>query len=503
MVFPMRSFLREHSPGERRRTQIFDSTAPDSLEEFVSALSGLLINPAIKWFNLRMRDDALDMRDDVRAWMDLVVDALFSIINSTELNFNTQAHEMLLDMGAFGTGVLSTNDKIDKFVVQSVPLNFMYIKESHTGDVDTAYRKLDLSARQALQKFGPMTPPDIAKAAEENQEKKFQFLHGVFPRTDRHVDLPGAKNMPFASTWIYLDKKILVRDSGFPEFPYLVTRWTKTAEEDYGRSPAMKVFPTIMMINEMKRTNLRGAQLTVAPPIIVEDEDSMRPLRTIPASIIYKRPGSDPSLPRPLITGARPDLGRDLINDEKADIRRGFFLHLFEVPELDRQTAQEFMGRMQDNMRKLSPHVHRIQKEFLGPFVLRLFNVLMRANQLPAPPDAIKGKDFDIDYVSPLAQSQKASDITGIVRWFQANEPIIQLNPRVVDNLDMDGIARYTGRILNVPQKLFRSVEDVAGMRQQQQQTQQQATLAQLAGSEASAMKDAGTAVEKFNKSQK
>lgn len=504
LVYPLRTFLVIPFPGNRRMVRIFDSTAPECLDEFAAAMDGLLMNPAIKWFNLRMQDDAMDSRDDVRQWLDEVVNRMFSVINSTDLNFNTQAHEVFIDIGAFGTGVMFVRDGIDRLHIKAIALNQAYIKENEASTIDTMHRwNQRMSARKIAQRFGTANLPDnIVRALQNDQEQEFDILHSVFPRTDRTVNFNGKMDKPFASTWIELSSKTVISVGGFNEFPYLTPRWSKTVEEPYGRSPAMKVLPTIQMVNEMKRTNLRGAQLQVNPPIIVEDEDQLRPVRTLPSSLIIKRPGGDPNFPKPFLTNARADIGEKLLEPEQEAIRKGFFLHLFEAPEGDRMTTLEVMEKSQSKMQKLTPHVFRIQKEFLGPLINRIFNIMMRAGAFPPPPDDIRGHEFDIDYVSPLALSQKASDISAIVHWMGAMGPFIQLNPSIMDNMDQDQMARYVAKLGNVPQKLFRSFKDVMAMRDQQNQLRQQAQLAQLAQAQAGAAKDAGKATKDFNDAQ-
>ena len=45
----------------------------------------------------------------------------------------------------------------------------------------------------------------------------------------------GPKTMPIESIYINITEVSLVRESGFPEWPWSVPRWSKRAGEKYGR----------------------------------------------------------------------------------------------------------------------------------------------------------------------------------------------------------------------------------------------------------------------------
>ena len=53
----------------------------------------------------------------------------------------------------------------------------------------------------------------------------------------------------------------------------------------------------------------------------------------------------------------------------------------------------------------------------MQPVVYRVFGLLMRNGQLPPPPDEIKGKSLNIRYVSPMARSQRQSEVLGMDRF--------------------------------------------------------------------------------------
>ena len=56
------------------------------------------------------------------------------------------------------------------------------VAESAEGRIDTVFRKLILSARQAHQKFGDKCGEKSMKALDTDPDKEFEYIQAVFPR---------------------------------------------------------------------------------------------------------------------------------------------------------------------------------------------------------------------------------------------------------------------------------------------------------------------------------
>jgi len=490
-VFPFRDFTTERSSGLERTQHIFDTTGPQALDELSSGIFGLTINPGIRWFNLVLVDQDANANDQNRIWLDDCVDRMLAVINSPETNFYVQGHETILELLGYGTSCMFTRDNVRSFVASSRSLNECYIKENNNGIVDTVFRSFKLTARQCLQEFGDTASDEMQRMAKDKPEHKFPMLHAVFPRTDRNIELMNNKNMPWASVYIDVERMVTLREGGFKEFPYMVPRWMKASKEEYGRSPAMKMLPSIRTVNAMQRVILRGAQLAIAPPLVMDDDSAMSKVRFTPFAINHVRKGSRLE---PLNVGARPDIGYKLIEMEREQIRRGFHLHLFQIPESDRMTAMEVAKRTQTQMQELSDKANRFHKEFARAFVIRLFNVMFRNNGFLKPPASISGQAFEIDFISPLAVSQKASDVTAFQQWLAMIAPLAQSGMPVLDNLDSDVASRSLARILSVPQKFLADRGVVERIRAQRQDLQMKQMQAQQAVTETTAAKNAAQA---------
>ena len=471
-VLPDRQFLSSNDRGSQNRNNIFDSTAPVANERLTNLLNGMLTNASLQWFSLGTFEGIEDEVRDARAWLDAVRHRILRYLNQPQYRFYVALGELYQDLIGFGTGVIFIKQKGEACLFQSVPLADCYIDENDEGTVDTLFREIKYTARQAVSAFGDDVPEEVSDAMDENRpQQKFTFVQCVYPREDRNPDRMDASNKPWASVVLFdgrTSDPTIIRQSGFDMFPFLVPRWTKAAGEIYGRSPAMKVLPDIRLVNAMARTVLESAQKAADPALQVPDDGFLQPIRTHPGGLNYYRAGSG-ELIQPLNTGARPDIGEKMIERKQAKIDEAFYQDLFQLPELDRMTAFEVSQRRNDRLQQFSPVLSRIYTEMLDPLITHIFSKL--APELAdTTPNAIAGRRLKIIYVSPLALSQKSSEGFNIQQYLQYLTPMAQADPGVFNNIDTDEYARMGMSIFNVPGRLFRTVEEVEERRQAEQE---------------------------------
>ncbi len=267
-----------------------------------------------------------------------------------------------------------------------------------------------------------------------------------------------------------LGQKIILRESGFNEFPYVAPRFLKASfEMGYGRSPAMTALPDVKMINAMSRTTIIAAQKQVDPPLMVPDDGFILPVRTKPGGLNFYRSGSRDRI-EPLNIGANNPLGLNLEEQRRQAIRSAFYVDQLVLGAGPTMTATEVVQRTEEKMRLLDPVLGRLQAEMLQPMIERVFQLLVRQNKLPPAPQDIVDRNLDIEYVSPLAKAQRQSDVQAIMRLFELMSPLASIDPGVFDHLDTDGLVRYMLRTLSIPASVTKGVDDVASARSSRQE---------------------------------
>lgn len=489
-------FNAQRSQGDRTRfDKVYDSTAPLANEQLAAGLHGYLTAPSETWFTLILEKMKEEEDEQTLMWLQGVVDMMFrEVFHSPNSNFGSMIHELYLDLGSYGTGVLYVEDKPGR------PINFRtyhlaecYIAENAEGAVDTLYRQYKHSGRQLVQMYKDKLPEKFIENVYKDPHKEYTCIHAVEPRDTFNPDSKLAKNMPWMSAYILEEEKLVLNVGGFNEFPYMVPRWTKTAGEVYGRSPAMTAMPDIKMINEMSKTVIKAAQKATDPPLLVPDDGFMLPLRTIPGGLNYYRSGTQDKV-MPLIEGVRPDIGLEFIDSRRTHVLKTFHVDWMQMREGPSMTATEVLQRQEERMRLMGPMVGRLQFELLGPMIDRVFNIMARRKMLPPPPPAIEGRNMRIDYVSPVARAQKTQQLFSFTRLLEALVPLGNIKPEVFDNIDADGTVRWAAKLLDAPLETLLSVEKLQAMRQQR--SEQQAEMAEVArGREmAATAKDAANA---------
>lgn len=480
--------------SNQRFDKVFDSTAPLANEQLASGLHGHLTNAAERWFSLRVPGSPES--EPLRAWLQGTVDLMFDeVFSSPETNFVTAIHELYLDLGAYGTAVLYIEDKPGRAInFRSFHLAECYVSENAEGVIDTLYRKYKHTARQLVELYGEVLPEKIVEQAEKQPFKEFTCLHAVEPReTAVNPDKRNALEMPFKSCYVLVEEKLMLQESGFMEFPYMVPRWSKTSGEVYGRSPAMMCLPDIKMVNEMMKTTIRAAQKATDPPLLVPDDGFILPLRTIPGGLNYYRSGTNDRV-EPLTTGSRPDIGLDYIESRREHITKTFHTDWLQLREGPQMTATEVLQRQEEKMRLMGPMVGRLQSELLGPMIDRVFNILTRRGQLPMAPTEFEGQQLAVDYVTPVARAQKAQLVFNLSRFLEQMAPLANLKPEMLDNLDFDATFRWAHSTLDAPMMTLTNMESMAQQRQQRAQQEQAMMEQEQASAQAAQIKDLGAA---------
>jgi len=487
-----------HNPGDKRTQRLFDATPMLALRHFAAAMDSMITPRTQKWHKLTVADEALREDDTVKAYLERVTDALFTHRYQWRANFAAQCGETYFGHGAFGAGALMVDDDLGRGIrYRNVRLNRLWFAEDAYGVVDTAHITWTLTARQCAQKWGANKLPLPIRNALDNHDaqRPFEFLHAIRPRVNREHGKLDNLNLPVQSVWIAIDAgHDIIEHGGYRVFPVAIGRFYAADDSAYGYSPGMEALADTRMLQTMEQTNIRAAQKTVDPPLLLADDGALEAFDLRAGSINYgylDQQGQP--LARPLDFGKNVPLGLEYANQKREAVNLAFYVTLFQIlVDNPQMTATEVLQRAQEKGVLLGPTMGRVQSEQLGALITREIDILAHAGVLPEPPPALveAGGEIDIEYDSPLNQAMKAEDGANVLRWVQACAPFIQADPQAAQVMHTQNIVRGLADTFGVKHNFVRSEDDMAALEQQQQEAQQAEQLLAAAPVAAGAAKD-------------
>jgi hypothetical protein len=499
------TFIGREPDGIKSNAYLIDETPEQAHELLSAALHGMLMNPALKWFELAASDAALNDNDEVAAWLTHARDITLDAIYAPEANATAAHHETFTDVTGFGTGCLYTAERPGKgLLIQSRPLQEIFLKEGTEGKIDTVHRWFEKTPRQAMQEWGndpKATIPDKIREMAADVKQKDQplpFIHAVYPRVGGASSKLDPAKYAIGSCYVSVADKAIVREGGYHEMPYAVPRWKKRAGETYGRGPGIKVLPSAKALQRTMKTTVEAGEMAIKPPVLVADDGVLSPVRMHSAGLTFARAesmmrGNMPVVP--IALGGKPEYGDEMMGAMRQRIEASFYNHLLSTMRDPRATATQIIQIAEETIRILGPYIGRTQAELMGPHINRAFWILFRAGAFPPMPKALYGQKLVVNYVSPVAQAQKLAEAKGIVQTFGIVAEMAQHDPSVWDNFDIDQSSRVLGVMFGMPRYLFRDPQKVADIRAARAQKQQEAEQLQAQVTASQGIKNVASAL--------
>ena len=123
--------VRKRSRGEKRMELIFDGTALQAVDLLAASLHGMLTSGATPWFMLDMKDENIGRDDDVREWLQDTSQRMMRAFGQS--NFETEVHEMYVDLVVFGTGCMFAEIDDGNLRFSTRHISEFYVQENQFG----------------------------------------------------------------------------------------------------------------------------------------------------------------------------------------------------------------------------------------------------------------------------------------------------------------------------------------------------------------------------------
>jgi len=432
---------RSHSPGQDRRKHLFDQTSSKAFQNFTAGMYSNITPANDTWFKFGSSFEDINDDQEASLWFDMI-----NSITARELansNFDMEIQKVYGDLGIPGRAAIIC------LPGRRTMLNFTAMHYSNTtidqgfdGRVDTLYREFKWTARQAFQRWGDKVSEKIREFAldPEKQDTMFDFIHAIFPRSDRNIVSREKQDKPFAD--IYVDKttKTIIEEGGFEEQPFAAPRFYRANNEIEGRSPGMRALPSSRMIHEMMKTMIQRANWDANPPIMYPDDDILD-VQITPSMKFGYRPHQSGAKPEFLAIPSRYELPQWIYEKQQEAINSAFFTDFFALlsnleQSVDR-TAFEVGERLNEKVDLLSVARASIKNELLDPLMTRVVNLLMRNGAFPPIPQSIAERpSFEIEYRGRLSILAKSLEVRNVKGYLNDVIQVSEVFPSILDHID-------------------------------------------------------------------
>lgn len=476
-----RFFVSDTNKGNKRHNSIYDNTPIFALRTLAAGMMSGMTSPARPWFRLGLRDKDLMDRAPVKEWLHNVAELMRSIFASS--NTYNALHQCYEELGAFGTWASFVSPDFDN-VIHHYPMTIgeYALATNSKGQVDTLCREFQMSVGQMVEQFGPDKCSNAVKNLHErgNFDAWVPVMHMVEPRADRDRTKKDARNMPFSSCYLEAARDAeatYLSESGFSRFPALCPRWVVTGNDIYGRSPGMDVLGDVKQLQHAQLRKAQAIDYQVNPPLQVPTQYKDAASKRLPGGVMYV----DATSPGGGVRAAyevnlRLDYLLTDIVDVRERIRSGFYADLFLMLANDMRsgtTATEIAERHEEKLLMLGPVLERLHNELLSPLIDITFERCKSAGILPEAPPAIQGQEINIEFISTLAQAQRAVAAGGVDRLLGTISTLAPMSPNIMDKVDLDQVVDDYAEMYGVNPKIIVPDEAVAQIRADRAQMQQ------------------------------
>lgn len=480
----------ENNRGDLQRyNNIYDNTGTRALRTLAGGMMAGMTSPARPWFRLTTMNPELDEAYAVKVWMGKVTGLMQMIYNKSNIYRTLQmSYE---ELGAFGTSAAIVLDDYDK-VIHCMPLTIgeYRIATGPRGSINTLYRQFRMTVAAMVEEFGYENCTMRTRQAYDNgkYDQWVTIINAIEPRDYRDLNKRDAKNMPYRSVYFEEAAKEgdgILRETGFRQFPVLAARWYVTGGDIYGTCPGMEALGDLRQLQQQSLAKSTAIAFQSNPPVIMPADLKNNGADLRPGGSIWADNVGQSQMIR---SAFDVNLRLDYLTQDMADVRQridqAFYKDIFMMlaSGKDRMmTATEVAERHEEKMLMLGPVLERLNAELLDPLIGLTFDRLVQANLLPPIPEELQGQELNVEFVSILAQAQRAITTNAIDRFTQNLGVLIQFKPEVADKFNADYWVDYYADALGIDPQLITSSDQVALIRQQRAQAQaQEAQMAQF-----------------------
>ena len=445
--------------GKTKMSNVFDSTAVHSTQRFANRMQSGLFPPYKRWQKLEPGNEIPpNKRDQVQSALEIYTDRFFSAIQQS--NFDLSMGEFLLDLSVGTAAMLvQRGDALRPVTYTTGPPYLIAIEEGPSGSVDNVYRDMKVRAENIMRLWKDAElPPDIEEKIKEKPQEELHLVECTILDIERgdycyHVLIEGKD-----------DKQHEIVYRRMKRSPWIVSRFSKIAGEDYGRGPVLYALPDIKTLNKTVELLLKNGSIAVAGIYTATDDGILNPrtVKIIPGSIIPVARNGGPMGPSllPLPRASDINLSQLIIQNMQMSIKKMLLDDTLPPDNMTARSASEIVARQQELATNLGSAFGRLITETMVPIVTKTLELMDEAGMIDLPLK-VNGLEVKVVPTGPLAMAQNMDDVDKAVQWMTL---VSQLGPAGIASARIDALVDYIGDKLGVPQSLRTIAEERQAM---------------------------------------
>lgn len=486
----VRFLVRQVNKAPTKNKKIKDSTTLKAVRDFSSGMMTGATNPATNWFRIKIRN--YDMKYDwqTKNWCAGVEETIRNVFNAS--NLYSKMPPAYKQLGVFGIAAMALERDEDAILrTKLLPLGSYRIARNENEEVDTICRVYMESARNLYNKFGADNVSEAVKKCVDNKQfnEMFEVVHFVEPNAEYLPDSKWAKNKKFISVYYEVDgdgDKLLSK-SGFNKFPYVIFESETNGEDIYpSECCGINALPDAKQLMAMVVDEGKMVKKIGSPQLKGPAELKNKKLIDAPATFTENNQNGDGLSPVYQVPPQAIQPLEMLLENKRLSIKELFFNDLFAMilsTADGTRTATEVNELKEEKMVLLSPLLEQVHSG-LKLIMEWVFNECVERGIIPEPPKQIQGGNLEIEFVSMLAQAQKAVKISGMERFTTFTINLAQaIDPALVMKLNGAKIIDDYADFVNInPEQIVATEEwekQKAALQQKQQQAEQMAQVQQ------------------------
>jgi hypothetical protein len=487
----------------RTHNRIINNTGTIASRTLASGMMSGVSSPARPWFKLTTPDPDLMEFESVQTYLAIVAQRMQ--VAFAKSNFYNSIHSLYGDLGNIGNASMVIDEDAENIINCTLfaPGEY-YMGAGYNGRINTVYREYSLSVMQMIEEWGKAVSKTVMNLYDRgNYDDLVSIVHAIEPNVGQIKGERGPRGMPFICAYFETagsEHDDLLEGSGYHEWPAPSPRWDVIAGDTYGNGPGLDARGDLRALQEIEREKAKGIKKMMTPPVQSPTAFGNNPVSHMPGGVTGVTDSARSLGIRPIYEIPAQGInavGQEIIRHEDR-INKAFYADLFlMLAQSDRReiTAREIEERHEEKLLALGPVLERLHNEALNIAVNRTFNIMARREMFPKAPKELEGQDLRVEYISILAQAQRAVAVGGIERLFGFVGSIAEGGyPQIFNKVDPEQAVDEYARMVGVPPKIVRGDEQVEAMKKEQAQKQAMAENVAAAGEMAGAADSAASA---------